>query len=142
MACATASGSSSGITVAPQFASERAGEPAEAPELPDHHAAVGHRVETGSETLTLANGADSGPGTRLPAHPHDAADGLWPAHAVGGDAAVRLEVGQGLRGARTEDAVDAPAIEAQARQTRLEVGDIVTTQIGRGEEQLPVAGLP
>ena len=70
------------------------------------------------------------------------ADRVGAADAVGGDAAVRLEVGEGARGARAEDAVDSPAVEAEPTEPGLQLGDVVTAQVRRGEEQQPVAELP
>ena len=48
---------------------------------------------------------------------------------VGVDATVGLDVDQRACGTRTEDAVDAPAVEAEPTERRLQLGDVVATQV-------------
>ena len=100
-AWATASGSSSDITVAPRRRSSRARVRVRAlspPNWPTTTRHVGHGLEAGAQALALADGGDargrcrSGRLTRIE-RPH----GVGAAHAVGGDAAVRLEVRQRAR---------------------------------------------
>ena len=65
-----------------------------------------------------------------------------PAHPVGGRTAIRLEVFQRPRRAWPEDAIDPAAVEAEAAETGLEISDIVTTKVRRGEEQQAITELP
>ncbi len=46
------------------------------------------------------------------------------------------------RRTRPEDAVDSAAVEAEAGEAGLEIGDIVAAEVGRGQEQQPIAEFP
>jgi len=59
----------------------------------------------------------------------DRTHGVGPADAVGVETAVGLEVLQRAGTARTEDAVDATAVESEASETDLQVGDIVAAHV-------------
>ena len=69
-------------------------------------------------------------------------DGVVPADAVGGQADVALEVVQGARRQRSEDAVDAPGVEAEVAQAPLQFGDVVAAQVGGTVVQEAVAQVP
>ena len=55
---------------------------------------------------------------------------------------LRLEVDERARGERAEDAVDLAAVETDPAEAVLQLGDVVATQVRRGEEQQPVAERP
>ena len=52
-------------------------------------------------------------------------DRLRTGDPIGGQPCVRLELGQRLRGARAEDAVDATGIEPERPEASLQLGDVV-----------------
>jgi hypothetical protein len=65
----------------------------------------------------------------VPADPAQRPQRVGPAHPVGRDAAVRLEVDQRTARARSEDPVDATAVEAEAAERGLELGDVIAAQV-------------
>ena len=66
-------------------------------------------------------------------------DGVGAADAVGGQAGVALEVGQGSRGRRPEDAVDPAGVEAERAEPALQLGDVVAPQHRGAVVEQPVA---
>lgn len=82
-----------------------------------------------AQVLTLTQRRDARPGAGLTTHPDDNAHRVRPTHTVSGYTAVRLQVLHRTTRAGPENAVDATAIEAQTRQTRLEVGHVITAQV-------------
>ena len=69
-------------------------------------------------------------------------DGRRAAHTVDVDAAVALEVLEGAGGGRPEDAVDAPAVEAEPAERGLQPADVVAAQVRGDEAQRTVTRLP
>ena len=49
---------------------------------------------------------------------------------------------EGGGGERTQNAVDSAAVESETAETGLQIGDVVAAQVGRGEEQQPIAEPP
>lgn len=81
----------------------------------------------------------------MPGLTADAVDGLNgvdAACAVGEQTAIALKLFDGGGGERTQDAVDSTAVESKPAETGLQIGDIIAAQVGRGEEQQPIAETP
>ena len=114
---------------------------ADAAELADHDAAPGEGAGRPAQLLGLAHGGD-----RRPRHPVTEAlqgvDRLVAADAVGGQADVALEVVEGPRRQRAEDAVDPPGVEAEATEAALQLGDVVAAQVGGAVVEEAVTEVP
>jgi len=110
--------------------------------LTDHDPALGHRSQPGTEQFAFPDCGDARPGARLGAHDGQGADRVGAAHPIGRRTAVRLELLQRPCRAGPEDAVDPPAVEADPAEAGLQFGDVVAAQVGRGQEQEPIAQVP
>jgi hypothetical protein len=69
-------------------------------------------------------------------------NGVVAAHAVGREPDVALEVVEGAGGERSEDAVDPTGVEPEAPEPPLQLGDVVTAQVGGAVVQEAVAEVP
>jgi hypothetical protein len=69
-------------------------------------------------------------------------DGVVAADAVGREADVALEVVEGAGGERSEDAVDPTGVEPEATEPPLQLGDVVTPEVGGAVVQEAVAEVP
>ena len=87
-------------------------ERAQPAELADHDPQVGQRAGVRRQRLELADGGDPGAGAGLAGEHLQGTHRARSADPVDDQARVALEVLQGLGGAGPEDAVDAPAVEA------------------------------
>ena len=112
-----------------QFTRKCPGQSAETAILSNHDAALGDRPEARAQPVALAYSGDPGAGTALRAHHGQGPHRVGPADAVGRRAAVRLELLQRPRRAGSENAIDAPAVEAEPAEPRLQLGDVVAAQV-------------
>ena len=110
--------------------------------MTDHDPALCHRSQPGPEQFAFPDCGDTRPGARLGAHDGQGADRVGAAHPVGGGTAVRLELLQRPGRAGPEDAFDPAAVETDPSEAGLQFGDVVAAQVGRGQEQEPIAQVP
>ena len=68
-------------------------------------------------------------------------DRLVARDAVGGQAGVRLELGERARSRRAEDAVDSARVEAEQAETALELSDVIATLHRSAEVEESIAEL-
>jgi hypothetical protein len=110
--------------------------------LADDDPALGNGAEPGAQALTFPYSGNSWAGAGLGAHHSQCSDRVGAADPIGCGAAVRLELFEGPGGAGPEDPVDPPAVEAESAEPRLQLGDIVATQVRRRQEQQPITKVP
>lgn len=107
----------------------------EAARFADSDPAVRQGARRLTEQFAVAHGAHQ---LRLGVawrHPLQLVQGLDTEDAVDGEANVALEFGEGGGGVLPEDAVDPPGVEAESRQSLLQLSDVVAAQHGLAQVQ-------
>lgn len=126
----------------PQGLHELTGQGAQAAELADDDAQLGERAGVSRELLQLAHRGHAWPGPGLAGQDVERTDGVDAADPVDRQAAVVLEVRHRVCRARSEDPVDPAGVESEARQERLDLGDVVAAEVGCREQEQAVAEPP
>ena len=113
-----------------QRPSHGVGERAQPAGVADHDAAAQQGPRRLAQRLTLPDADDRLRVVRAGAEAVEALPGGGPAHRVGGEARVALEVDEGPLRALAEDAVDASGVETERAQPPLQRRDVVAPQWG------------
>jgi hypothetical protein len=115
------------------------GQGVEAAGLTDDHATAVEGARGMPQGFALADAGHgdgiAGPGPQA----GEGGRGRRPAHGVGGQPGVALELEHGPLGVVPEDAVDPPGVEAQGAQPALKLGDVVAAEHRSGEVEQTVA---
>ena len=128
--------------VSAQVLGDVAGERAEPAELSDDDAQLTERPPDRAQALDLADRGHARAAARAGAVDLQGANRRRPAHPVDDETAVALELLQGGGGRRPEDAVDTPAVEAEAAEPGLQRADVVAADERRDEAQRSIAETP
>ncbi len=121
---------------------DRQGERAQATEVPDDDPPALEGRLTVAQPLDLPHDGHGRAGGRPALQALEGADRLRPADAVGRQLDVALELGQRVGGVGTEDPVHPPGVEAEATEPALQLGHVVTPEVGAAQLERPVAEHP
>lgn len=109
--------------------------------LTERHAMADERVRGGPQPFAFANRSD---GVRISQAPSEAFEGVdrrWTADPVDAQAGVALELLTGSDGVGSEDAVDAPGVEAEPSEATLQLSDVLAPHHGGLQVEQPVGQL-
>ena len=110
--------------------------------LTDHDALILHGRSDAVESFELADRRHPRPAAGTRADDGERLRCSRATDAVDVEAAIALEVFQRTGSERSEDAVDASAVEAEPTELRLQRADVVATKVGSEQLQRPVAQSP
>ena len=125
-----------------QGAADGPGQRAQAAEMPDDDPPALEGGLAVAQPLDLPHDGHGRAGGRPPLQALEGADRLRPADAVRRQLDVALELGQCVGRVGTEDPVHPPRVEAEAAEPALELGHVVTPEVGATQVERPVAEHP